>query len=486
MLDNLDTLLGFALISTVVSLLVTIVVQMVMALLKLRSQNLAWALAETFETIEPKLTAEAKGLGKHIADHVLRDTLLADQQIFWFKPSTTAVRPDELFDLLHRIATDQKKVVVDDRNLNPEQKKQKEDEIKGGVVLLFKALGLAAPPAPAGVPGVPAVPEPALAKLKEALALLPEGPAKADALQSLETTTARMTELVASAGAEAAKAATAVQAQIQAAYQKFEAWLNTGQERAQDWFALHAKVVTLCVGLLAAFFLQLDTIEIFKTVSTNKGLRDKLVAQTSTVVGQAETMLSVPEDVLQNAYEAWKSNSVPVVKAALQKQEPLPGKGDTRCKFVQRIETKLKDELKDVSVQATLDTELQKLGRSVDLAAKEALAKESANYKKVKGDLDNTGFVLFPLGNGRWDSGWFSRDVFVKHGWGMFFSVLLLSLGAPFWFNALKSLASLRSAVASNITAEDKAAQKPGSPPATSSAPPTVTQLVPPAAVKPR
>jgi hypothetical protein len=61
---------------------------------------------------------------------------------------------------------------------------------------------------------------------------------------------------------------------------------------------------------------------------------------------------------------------------------------------------------------------------------------------------------------------------------GIAVSILLLSLGAPFWFNTLKGLASLRSTVAGNIANEDRAAQKkdgdqkPGLPPPTATAPP--------------
>ena len=42
----------------------------------------------------------------------------------------------------------------------------------------------------------------------------------------------------------------------------------------------------------------------------------------------------------------------------------------------------------------------------------------------------------------------------------MLFSVGLLSLGAPFWYNALKNLTSLKSTVAQNITKEQDQAQK--------------------------
>jgi hypothetical protein len=46
----------------------------------------------------------------------------------------------------------------------------------------------------------------------------------------------------------------------------------------------------------------------------------------------------------------------------------------------------------------------------------------------------------------------------------MLFSVGLLSLGAPFWYNALKNLTSLRSTVAQNISKEKEQEEKQGAP----------------------
>jgi hypothetical protein len=46
------------------------------------------------------------------------------------------------------------------------------------------------------------------------------------------------------------------------------------------------------------------------------------------------------------------------------------------------------------------------------------------------------------------------------HILGILFSAALLSLGAPFWYNALKNLASLRSTVAQNISKEQEQALK--------------------------
>jgi len=55
MLNTIDTVIGFAVIMTVVSLLITILVQMVSSALSLRGKNLANALALTFQTIDPKI-----------------------------------------------------------------------------------------------------------------------------------------------------------------------------------------------------------------------------------------------------------------------------------------------------------------------------------------------------------------------------------------------------------------------------------------------
>ena len=74
MLHSLDTLIGFVVIMTVVSLLITLVVQMVAAALALRGKNLANALSLTFQTIDPKLGEHAHAL----AAQILRDPIFSD------------------------------------------------------------------------------------------------------------------------------------------------------------------------------------------------------------------------------------------------------------------------------------------------------------------------------------------------------------------------------------------------------------------------
>ena len=127
MLDSIDTLIGFALIFTVVSLLITIFVQIVVSLLNLRGRNLAWGVAEAFEAIAPELKAEVGKQGKNLADHLLKDPLLSGSQFLDHVGTAKAVRAEELFDLLHRIATDRKPGTP--------------DEIKQDVITLFAHSG---------------------------------------------------------------------------------------------------------------------------------------------------------------------------------------------------------------------------------------------------------------------------------------------------------------------------------------------------------
>lgn len=70
----LDIVIGFAVIMTVLSLFITILVQMVSTGLALRGKNLANALSLTFQTIDPKIGEQAHSL----AAQILRDPIFSD------------------------------------------------------------------------------------------------------------------------------------------------------------------------------------------------------------------------------------------------------------------------------------------------------------------------------------------------------------------------------------------------------------------------
>jgi hypothetical protein len=94
----------------------------------------------------------------------------------------------------------------------------------------------------------------------------------------------------------------------------------------------------------------------------------------------------------------------------------------------------------------------------------DANAREKA-FADLKTRIDSTGFELVPRG---WFARWPTEKLWwFNHLFGLALSAGLLTLGAPFWFNLLKNLMSLRPAVASLVE------KRPTSAPALPAAPAT-------------
>jgi hypothetical protein len=440
MLESLDTLIAFVLIMLVVSMLITIAVQILAAAFNLRGINLARGLTQTFNTILPGFEDQAK----NFADCILCGRLLSDSSVFRsFRRKATAVRPDEVFDALHRIATGRRDI----------------PELRENARRLLQGLGL-----PEGflddaaaqvevATGMVQRRAATVQELKEAAGatiahLPPDQQARAQAVITALTNRLDAFETV------AANKADVVTQAVEAAYKKFQYWFEVSQERAQQWFTSHTRWFTIVFAIIFAFWLQLDTVEIFKLVSSNRAVRDALVAQSTNVIKQADKILGESPSVLQQALKTWRDNLTDEnARKAVEGENASPT--DTRSSLREHIQKKLK-----AASVPKIDELLTALNNAIDAAAQESLKESAQQFSEVKLDLDHTGFALFPVdGKGRWGKTW--SDGFWPHFWGMIFSAGLLSLGAPFWFNALRSLASLRTKVAENITSEKEGKKKP-------------------------
>ena len=105
MLDSLDTLIAFVLIMLVVSLLITIAVQITAALLNLRGVNLLNGLASTFAVIDPDIEKNRKDLARFVLrGRLLSDSCLPSWKVLRWWRLAAAMRPDEIFDAIQRIA----------------------------------------------------------------------------------------------------------------------------------------------------------------------------------------------------------------------------------------------------------------------------------------------------------------------------------------------------------------------------------------------
>src|SRR6266487_3545043 len=299
MLDSLDTLIAFILIMLVVSLLIMVAVQMVSSALSLRGLNLAQGLKRTFAVIVPSsIDPVSEENAKKLANFILKGRFLSDSFLpQWgiFKPwrHAQAIRPEEVFDAIHRIAIG-KEPVGEDTTLRESARK------------LLIALGVDEKTIDDAANKIGAVQQRAKQLTDVVSTLLPE----ADQTK-VQGVLKNVTDQPAAAGQAVATQIVSAAATFDAARKKFEDWTCMCQERAQQWLTMHTRVLTVIFAFVAAIVLQLDTVDIFKLVSSNKAARDKLVAQSSAVTSQAEKTLGDSKSVLETAYAAWLEKADP-------------------------------------------------------------------------------------------------------------------------------------------------------------------------------
>jgi hypothetical protein len=621
MLNTLDTVIAFAVIMTVLSLLITILVQMVSTALSLRGKNLANALALTFQTIDPKIGEDAHSL----AAQILRDPIFSDS-ILRSKnrpPVIPSGKAQAIIDVEREVKTAEAQLAIDPENaekkntLEAAKKKlavekstvisadekvekarqelaaepknpDKQKALKTAEAELARAkTDLEIPPVtpnreePWGVfsklvdatalgsairPGevyrllyeiadfteteaaVHNIPSELVKKSVHLLACLnvQDQPAKEskEKLEEIRNIAAIFTtplqqkavlDSLANFGATVERATTE-------AYDRFQRWFGSAQDRAEQWFQTHVRIVTIICSIFAALILQLDTAEIFRQLRDQPKLVEALVKAAPSVVEKGGEILAPSDTPAYHAYLLWLREHplfsladlpVPADQAhytqALQERlaEP-PNPEFPLSKFAE--DYKKASEVEGAAkpspgaiAKAAYESWLEKFPtynlpadyefknatkESVtkdiaDLVAKDpdhkadrkALLEQYANLqtqgayayeqsrKKAFADLqkklDQAGFDLLPRRFlGRWDKdqtpSW-ARAVclprpaalFLTHLLGILATAGLLSLGAPFWFNLLKNLTSLRPALATLIE------KRPTSAPALPAAPST-------------
>lgn len=120
MLRQLDVLIGFAVVMTIVSVLITIVTQIISTTLGLRGKNLADALEVMMHKIDPSINQQVNNLAKQLSNRVLTHPVISDSilsmrtNIFDRIPIlsalrrrwkiASAIRADELLAILQDIA----------------------------------------------------------------------------------------------------------------------------------------------------------------------------------------------------------------------------------------------------------------------------------------------------------------------------------------------------------------------------------------------
>jgi hypothetical protein len=347
MLAYLDTLIGFSIVMLIVSLLITVLTQVISALLNHRGSNLLWGLKTLFAQFDPKTYAQLSANAESVARQVLTHPLISDS---WFSENrfatwlgkipplgalfarfelVTAIRTNELMDILRSLAS---------------------NALAGQPVAaeLNKLLTTAASPVQAAAAAVGAT------------------NVAAGVQQTVQT--------------------------IQADADKLQDWFGSMMDRVSQKFAMYMRIWTVACAVLFAFGTGTNSIQLLSDLYTHGAFRNALLA--------AAPQVSAAATAVQSANTAAGSGATDADKKAIQNALQSAA------------------QLNQISAQA--------------------------------------GFQVIQW---RWPNDFGQKPVRsqLKYLLGVLMTTGLLSLGAPFWFNALKTMTNLRPVVAAK--GDDGAAQ---------------------------
>jgi hypothetical protein len=440
MLKQLDILIGLVTVMTVVSLLITVINQMIMSGFQYRGKRLLDALEVMFKTLKPDLADRAKAL----AEAVLRHPIISDSaKRGKNRALASAIRPQELLDILHNLA--------------------KSTPAAAG-----------APPTRTWIGNTNAELEHAgpqtnlVAAAAEVLALLRNPDAIDAANNAMDAAANAVPE--AQRDAFRAHAATLVQsatAGVNSALQHTEKWFSTVEDRAREWFATNAQKWNVLIAIVLTFLLQLDALHLYRQLAADDAYRAKLVAIAGDVGAKSheatEHTGKLAEAIHKAAIESLKKGNG-LDAATLAKLDKRPPNVVTKQQERDWIASHVDAAAVDGVVKKYGDAFATAAGAEFDTSQK-ALEEVVKTAKSLDKEIANSGFQIIPANYpgsaGEWlgvtaesSDGKIVCDF--RHLLGMAIFAALLSLGAPYWFNILKTLTSFRPLLSQEVDKDQK------------------------------
>jgi hypothetical protein len=275
MLKQLDVLIGFITVMSLVSLLITVITQLVSSKLDLRGKNLLSALEAMFLTLKPDLKDGDKNKAFALADAILRHPAISDSiQSDGSRTLASAIRPQELLDIIEKIATDSTKQVALIGKVGELKKVSafwKTNENISDKTVTSGDLESAA---------------------KEILEVLRK-PSQSvmDSASKLKVAVSGLDDQTKQKALEAVKQLEdSARTSTVEAIDRTEKWLNTVEDRSRAWFSTHAQIVSGIAAVIIAFGLQLDTLDLYQKLGSDDKLRAELVASSGSLKLELEKL----------------------------------------------------------------------------------------------------------------------------------------------------------------------------------------------------
>ena len=476
MLQQIDSAIAFAMVMLILSLIITALVQIMLASFDLRGLNLVWALSRLFHEVDPGMRTLVGGkkwyelfkptMGRRLAQAVSRYEPLASGIVGRAK----AIRSDELLQVLQKIADNPT------GNLPP--------AVHDKLVELLRQR----------VPG-------GVEKTQQAAALIKNLSNALDPSLKAQLDT-RITDAVHQAIGTVSKLEATV-----------GQWFDTVMDRSSEIFSAHSKVYTFAFSALLAFGWHIDSGLIYRQISTNSDVRDSLNRAADSVVAQGDKL--VESKYVNKAFnnleghfqeisktlgdtaalkcddggKAWTSGNSNMLSpfgddvqaailAACKKNSTTPdfasafrpisdkaaAIASSWSKAPMSYERCSEGERWVQSSQAAFPsgTDLaDEFHKECQDQAKAAIGEAGDDITSLRKTLDDSKLristtVLFYDGHNVPIAPFHVAGyLYWPHLLGTASTVLLLSLGAPFWFNTLRQLSNLKPIVAQKIETEN-------------------------------
>jgi hypothetical protein len=214
------------------------------------------------------------------------------------------------------------------------------------------------------------------------------------------------------------------------------AWFDSFMSRVSQWFTMNTRWIALAFASAFALSTHLDSIQLVRQIHNDSETRVRLSAIAGMLLDQTNDATRGVEAAYQDALKEFVEGNKESFNEAVSS---TAGRVSTRQEARDWIQQNLKDGAARTPLVAKFDTALDdRLAKTLDKSIDRA--------KTLESDLSLAGITFRP------GPGHSYRDHLAAADWGhlggIAASILFLSLGAPFWFNLLKNMTSLRSAVA--------------------------------------
>lgn len=246
--------------------------------------------------------------------------------------------------------------------------------------------------------------------------------------------------------------------------QNIEVWFNNAMDRVGGWYKRRSQWVTAAVSLLVVVLMNVDAMLVVQYLDAHPGVRDGLVTQAKAYV-DAKTKEPAATQPVLSAGDTYagklKFTTPPAKQVDVVFSTNAPGavfrpKSVTVPAGAADVGYTLDTAISDQPMQASITANAE--GVAIEPAGLDIAPSYPEQLKRVQQQLMDLKLPLGWVGNptqadkdlhlglpkwGQWRQSW---DTLSYHLLGWLITAFAATLGAPFWFDTLNKIMSIRSA----------------------------------------